>query len=129
MQENLVIYFFSIWSIMKVYINCCMLGWILENSENSYFWNILKYESKRSWPMRLQDFQTAISPEQNDEKSWFFRCWYKFIEIKSWLKNIGVGMVINGCAHSGCRTQLAVAQEKINGLNWLLVCYCKFRKG
>ena len=24
--ENLVIYFFSIWSIMKVYINYCMLG-------------------------------------------------------------------------------------------------------
>ena len=33
-----------------------------------------------------------------------FACWYKFIEIKSWLKNIGVGMVINGCAHSGHRT-------------------------
>ena len=33
-----------------------------------------------------------------------FACWYKFIEIKSWLKYIRVGMVINGCAHSGHRT-------------------------
>ena len=42
-------------------------------------------------------FKSNISLEQNDEKAWFFACWYKFIEIKSWLENIGVGMVINGC--------------------------------
>ena len=34
-----------------------------------------------------------ISLEQNDAKAWFFACWYRFMEIKSWLKNIGVGMV------------------------------------
>ena len=31
-------------------------------------------------------------------------CWFKFIEIKSWMKSIGVDAVINGCAYSGRRT-------------------------
>ena len=39
-------------------------------------------------------FKLAIYLEQNDEKD-FFPCWYRFIEIKSWLKNIGVGVVTN----------------------------------
>ena len=26
-----------------------------------------------------------------DEKAWFFACWYLFMDIKSWLKNIGGG--------------------------------------
>ena len=68
-------------------------------------------------------FKSTISLEQNDEKAWFFACWYKLIEIKSWLKNIGVGSVINICVHSGHRTlKLAVSQEETNGTNWLLLC-------
>ena len=40
------------------------------------------------------------------------------MEIKSWLKNIGVGMVKNGCGHSGpSKLKLAVSQEGINGIN------------
>ena len=40
------------------------------------------------------------------------------MEIKSWLKNIGVGMVRNGCGHSGLRTlKLAASQERMNGIN------------
>ena len=41
-------------------------------------------------------FKLTISLEQNDEKAWFFACWCRFIEIKSWLKNIGVGVVKMG---------------------------------
>ena len=53
----------------------------------------------------------------------FLACWYKFIEIKSWLKNIEVGMFINGCAHSGCMNlKLALFCEEINERNWLLAC-------
>ena len=45
------------------------------------------------------------------------------MEIKSWLKNTGVGMVRNGCGHSGLKTlKLAVSQEGINGINRFLVC-------
>ena len=37
------------------------------------------------------------------------------MEIKSWSKNIVVGMVRNGCGHSGLRTlKFAVSQEGIN---------------
>ena len=45
-------------------------------------------------------FKSTISPEQNDEKAYFFARWYKLIEIKSWLKNIVVSMVKNGCGYS-----------------------------
>ena len=67
-------------------------------------------------------FKLAISLEQNDEKAWFFACWCRFIEIKSWLKNIVVGMARNGCGYSGLMTlKLAVCQEGINGVSWFLV--------
>ena len=69
-------------------------------------------------------FKLTISLEQNDEKAWFFECLWRFIEIKSWLKKLGVGMVKNGCGHSGLRRlKLAVSQEGINGVSWFLVCW------
>ena len=69
-------------------------------------------------------FKLIISPEHKDEKAWFFACWYRVMEIKSWLKNIGVGMVKNGCEYSGLRTlKLAVSQTGVIGINWFLVCW------
>ena len=48
------------------------------------------------------------------------------MEIKSWLKNTGVGMANNG---SGLRTlKLALSQKGIPEINWFLVCWQKFRK-
>ena len=45
------------------------------------------------------------------------------MEIKSWLKKIAVGMVKNGCGHSGPSTlKLAVSQKGMNGINSFLVC-------
>ena len=74
-------------------------------------------------------FKLTISLEQNHEKAWFFAYWCRFIEIKSWLKNIGMGIVKNGCGHSGLRTlKLALCQEGINGVSWFVVCWQKFRK-
>ena len=70
-----------------------------------------------------------MSLERKGEKAWFFARWYKFIEIKSWLKNIGMGVVINGWAHSDYRNlKLAVSHKEINGINWFLVFWYKFRK-
>ena len=44
------------------------------------------------------------------------------MEIKSWLKNIRVGVVKNGCDYTGPRTlKLAVSQREINRINWFLV--------
>ena len=71
----------------------------------------------------------TIYLEQNDEKAWFFACWYRFMEIRSWLKNIEVGLVKNGCGHSVFRTlKLAACHGEINGINWFLICWYKFRK-
>ena len=86
---------------MKVYITCCNLGQI------SYLENVHGQSDGRI-------FKSSISLEQNDEKDWFFACWYKFIEI----------VVINGCAHCGHRIlKLTVSHEEINGINWFLVCW------
>ena len=88
------------------------------------------WEKSGSWDMD-QDaldqsdcsmFKLVVSLEHNDGKAWFFAYWCRFVEIKSWLKNIGVGLVKNGCGHSGLRTvKLAVSQEGINGVSWFLV--------
>ena len=58
-----------------------------------------------------------------------FACWYKFKEIKGWLKNIGLDMVKNGCGNSDLRNlKLAVSQEAIDGINLMFVYWYKFRK-
>ena len=49
-------------------------------------------------------FKLIIFPEHKDEKAWLFACWYRLMDIKSWLENIGVSMVKNGCGHSGLKT-------------------------
>ena len=46
---------------------------------------------------------------------------YRFIEIKSWLKNIGVSVVRNWCGHSVLRTQkLTISREAISAINWFV---------
>ena len=51
------------------------------------------------------------------------------VDTNSLKLNILVSLVINGCAHSGCRIlKLAVSHEEINEINWFLVCRYKFRK-
>ena len=47
----------------------------------------------------------------------FFACWYKFIQIKSYLKIFVVGMVNNGCGQSGDGAlKLTVSKEWIDGI-------------
>ena len=60
-------------------------------------------------------FKLTISLEQNDEKAWILAYWCRFIEIKSWLKNISMGVVKNGCDHSGLRT-LKICSQLIFGV-------------
>ena len=65
----------------------------------------------------------TISPEQKDDVLPDFLQVDTSMEIKSSLANIGVGMVQNGCDHSGLTTlKLAVPQKGINGISWFLVC-------
>ena len=49
------------------------------------------------------------------------------MEIISWFKKIGVGVVKNGCYHSVLSTlELAVCQGEMNEINWFLVRWYKF---
>ena len=88
------------------------------------------WEKSSSWDMGqsalgqsdCRIFNSNISVEQNDEIVIFFAWWYKFMEIRNWLKNIWVGAAKNGCSYSGYRTlKLAVSQEGINGINWFFL--------
>ena len=40
--------------------------------------------------LKCRNFESTLFPEQNYEIAWFFKCWYKFMEVKIWLKNIFV---------------------------------------
>ena len=74
-------------------------------------------------------FQSTISLGQVDEIAWFLTCWYKFTCIKSWPKNVWVGMVRNGCGQSGHRTFKIGCISRMNWRNnWFSACWCKFRK-
>ena len=69
-------------------------------------------------------FKLTISLEESDEKTWFFAYWCRFTEIKSWLENIGIAVIKNGCGYFGLRTlKLALSQEGITGVSWFLVCW------
>ena len=117
---------------------------LLENLFINFFWiSLLRkfklipvslhksriWEKSTSWDMGqnalgqsdCRIFKSTVSLEQNDEKASFLVYWYRFMEIKSWSKNVGVDMVKNGC---GPRTlKLSLPQEGINRINWSLVCW------
>ena len=94
---------------MKVYIISCVLP------------QIHIFEKSGSWDTGINAlgqsdyriFKSTISLEQNDGKAWFFACWYRFMEMRSWLKNSGVGVVEYGCDHSVLSTlKLTVCQAE-----------------
>ena len=69
--------------------------------QKSYTWEILDSEDIGQNALGQSDsriFKSTISQEKNDEKTCIFAYWYKFMEIKSWFKNIGVGMIKMGVA-------------------------------
>ena len=69
-------------------------------------------------------FMLILYPEHKDEKTWFFACWYRIMEIKCLLENIVVGVAENGWDHLGLRTlKLAVSQKGIIGISLFLVCW------
>ena len=110
---------------------------MLENSAISFFWIWLFLLKFHIWEKSgLLDigqnalsqsdyriFNSTVSLEQNDEKTWLFAWWYRFMKVRSWLKNIGVTVVKNRCGHSVLRTlKLAVCQGEISEIDWFLVC-------
>ena len=110
--ENLAITFFWIWSITKVYSICCIKSHIWEKSVS---WDMGQNDLSQS---NCRNFKSTI-PLTNRWRCLFFACWYIFMEIKSWLTNIGVGMVKNECDCFGCRTALVTAIKGITDF-WLV---------
>ena len=94
-MENLVINFFGIWSIKKVYVNCCILAQIVYLGK-SVSWDMGQNALGQS---DCKILKSNLSLEQKDEKAWFFACWYRFMEFESSLKSIDVSIVKSG--HSG----------------------------
>ena len=69
----------------------------------------------------------SISPEQVDETTSFFACWYTFTKIKSWLKSFWSDMVKNECGQSGlCTLKLTVSQERTDGTKCFFACWYSF---
>ena len=68
-----------------------------------------------------------ISPEQVDETTSFFACWYTFTKIKSWLKGFWSDMVKNECGQSGlCTLKLTVSQERTDGTKCFFAYWYSF---
>ena len=84
-------------SIIKVYVIFYIPEQILYLGK---IW-FLRYGPKLV--QRYGIFKSTISLELNDEKAWFFACSYRFMEINSWLKNIGMGVIKDGCGHSSLK--------------------------
>ena len=70
-------------------------------------------------------FKSNISLEQNNEKTWLFACWYKFIEIKTWMKSIGVGV---GEKYWGRRKVLGSLMDVLTLVAELANCGCISRR-
>lgn len=68
--QNLVIIFFRIWSVKKVYVNSSVLVQI------PYLGKILllRHGPKCCQPSRLQDIKSTVTLKQNVERARFFAC-------------------------------------------------------
>ena len=76
---------------------------------------------KRFWQIRLQDFKSNISLEQNDGTVYFFVCWYQKLRVDRkilgwvWSKMVVATMAIRWL------------DEWMDELSWFFACWCKFR--
>ena len=73
LKKNLVINFQWICSVMKIFIICCVQA------------QIIGYGQSGLWTLKL-----TVSQECINGVNWFFACWYNFMQIKSWLKILGL---------------------------------------
>ena len=106
LMKSLVIIFFSIWSIMKVYII-----W-----EESVYWDMVRNTFDQS---EGRIFKSIISLEQIDEMPWFCNR-----SIKILLKNIREGMIMNMVM----AFKVMVSQEWSDECSWFLHADINWRK-
>ena len=112
LEKNLVINFHWSSSIMKIYIICFV------HAQLPYLEKILflRYSSKCSQPIRLQDFQINYFSRINWWNSLIF---YMLIQIHKkykLIKHFWLGMVKNGCSQSVLGTHEHISRI-IEGIN------------
>ena len=88
--ENLAINFYWIWSVIKIYIMCCVPA-LIEYLRKFLF---LRYGPKCSQPSRLQDFLINHISRINQWNAWFFTCFLKILECV-W-SEMGVASLVTG---------------------------------
>ena len=109
--ESLIINFFWIWSIKKIYINCCILAKMLPLG-NIWF---LRYEPKLSWPIRLLNFKIDyISRTKKMKKP-------DFLHFDTVSRKLKVDWKIFGWKWS--KIGVDVSQKELNGINSFLMCW------
>ena len=117
---NLVINFFWMWSIMKVYTICSILPQIPYLGKTWF----LRYWPKCFRPIRLQDFLINYISRTKWWKSLIFCMLIQIYRKKKLIEKYWVGLGRKWCGHSVLRTlKLAVCQGKTNKINWFLVCW------
>ena len=91
------------------------------------------WEKSGSWETPGQSectiFTSTMSPDQNDEKSWFFfTCLYKFMKIKSWLEIFLMRIIKSGWCLSDLETKIGCSQEWVDW-EWsdFFACWYKFK--
>ena len=92
LSKNLVINFFWVYSLRKVYIICCVPAQI------PYLGKI--WFLKDSWPIRMSNFYINHVSKAKSWKNLIFLHLYKFMKI-SWIEIFSVGIVKSGCCFSG----------------------------
>ena len=120
---SLVINFYWICSIMKIYIICCVPGQV------SYLGKFLflRYGPKCSQPIAggFLIKKLTLSQEWIHGMNWFFACWFEFRKAKSYFTDFWVYSVKNG--HGSLLYQiLKILYLKNEWMNWadFLHAYC-----
>ena len=83
-KENFVIKFYWIFSIMKIFIVCCVPAQFIYLGKNLF----VRYRPK-CCQSDCEIFKSTISPEQMNKTVSFFARWYKFTKVESCSKSFG----------------------------------------
>ena len=81
------------------------------------------FDQSSLWTLKL-----TISQEWTDGINRFFTCWYKFMQIKRWLKIFGEGLVKSGCGQSREGTPKLTIWGMNRWNNWFFACWSRFTK-
>ena len=121
--ENLVINFFSVWSMMNVYVFAAFL-------HKFHIWEKLISWCMGQNALRQSDCMFLISTtsqEKKDQIAWVFLCWCRFKKSKNWLIFFFFFLAGHGQKMALVTLKLAISEEGTDRINSFSVWWCKFR--